>query len=147
MLRKLESKLQINLDKLLYQEELMWFQRAKVQWMVNGDRNTKFYHTKFVQRRREKVINMIKDDEGIRIEDEERIKYLFKAKFQDLHTKDLEISAWCNTKHSFYTLNSQHRKILEAEVKPMEIKNALFSMVAWKSHGLDGFPTGFYQST
>lgn len=74
----MERNLQHKLDKLLYPEELMWFQRTKVQWMVDGDRNTKFHHTKAVQRRRKKVVNMIKDDEGRWIEDEERIKNCLK---------------------------------------------------------------------
>lgn len=90
---------------------------------------------------------MIKDDEGRWIEDQKRIKDLFKSNFQNLYTKDLEIFAWCNTKHSFTGLNSHHKKFLEADLQPMEIKHAFFSMVAWKSLGPDGFQADFYQST
>lgn len=60
--------------------------------MVDGDKNTKIYQTKVVHRRRKKVVNMIKHDDGRQIEEEERIIDLFKAKFQDLYTKDLEVS-------------------------------------------------------
>lgn len=34
-----------------------------------------------------------------------------------------------------------------AEMQPMEIKNALFSMLAWKYPGPDGFSTRFFKST
>lgn len=77
-LKKLEKKIQIDLSKILHQEELLWYHRAKVNWIVDGDRNTKFYHTRVVQQRRGKIINMLKDNDNNWIEDGEEIKSMFQ---------------------------------------------------------------------
>ncbi|XP_042954649.1 uncharacterized protein LOC122291063 [Carya illinoinensis] len=39
-----QKKLQVDLNLLLNQEDIKWKQRAKRHWLVEGDRNTKFYH-------------------------------------------------------------------------------------------------------
>lgn len=36
-------------------EEIMWHQRSKVQWMGLGDRNTKYFHTKASQRKKNTI--------------------------------------------------------------------------------------------
>ncbi|XP_019160483.1 PREDICTED: uncharacterized protein LOC109157057 [Ipomoea nil] len=50
-LYKLEKKLKADLEDVLYQEELLWFQRSREEWIVSGDRNTKFYHAATMVRR------------------------------------------------------------------------------------------------
>lgn len=108
-LRKLEKHLQIKQDKISYQRELMWFQGAKVQWAVNGDRNTKFYHTKVVQRRRRKVVNVIKDGEGNWIDASGKIRELFNTNFLNLYTKDLAATTWSKMHHAFSNMDRHHR--------------------------------------
>jgi hypothetical protein len=39
-----KKSLKQDLNELLDQEELKWKRRAKVDWLKNGDKNTKFYH-------------------------------------------------------------------------------------------------------
>ncbi|XP_019170571.1 PREDICTED: uncharacterized protein LOC109166142 [Ipomoea nil] len=41
---KLSKKLQKELEKILSQEELYWFQSSREEWIATGDRNTRFYH-------------------------------------------------------------------------------------------------------
>ncbi|KAL4362736.1 hypothetical protein GQ457_04G010410 [Hibiscus cannabinus] len=40
----LEHQLKCDLDLVLRQEESLWFQRSRCQWIQDGDRNTKYYH-------------------------------------------------------------------------------------------------------
>ncbi|KAF7801955.1 ribonuclease H [Senna tora] len=52
---KLEKDLKKELDEVLKQEEIMWFQKSRGQWIQDGDKNTKLYHTKTIVRRRIKL--------------------------------------------------------------------------------------------
>jgi hypothetical protein len=60
----LENKLQQELDTILKKEELMWFQRSRVHWLKDGDRNTKYYQMKAVTRRRKNNVLMLKGENG-----------------------------------------------------------------------------------
>lgn len=40
---KLNKKLDADLEEVL-QQELLWYQRPRENWIHSGDRNTKFYH-------------------------------------------------------------------------------------------------------
>jgi hypothetical protein len=51
-LRRLENKLQIELSETLKKEELMWYQRSRAKRLKDGDRNTRYYHLKTVNRRK-----------------------------------------------------------------------------------------------
>ena len=40
----LENELLKELDRVLNQEEELWALKSRVNWMIQGDRNTNFYH-------------------------------------------------------------------------------------------------------
>jgi len=62
-LENLEKELQNQLAITLYQEECLWFQKSRSQWVTDGDQNTKYYHSKtIVRRRRNKIIYLRNDD-------------------------------------------------------------------------------------
>lgn len=52
------------LDKLMKEEELWWAQRAKVNWLKAGDKNSKFFHFKASQRKRKNTIKFVQDKDG-----------------------------------------------------------------------------------
>ena len=63
-MRKLEKKLQQELETILSQEELLWFQKSREEWIHSEDRNTKFYHqTTIIKNKRKKVIGLKTENE------------------------------------------------------------------------------------
>ncbi|KAH7560622.1 hypothetical protein JRO89_XS10G0055900 [Xanthoceras sorbifolium] len=57
--------LECSLSNLLALEELYWRQRARVNWLGAGDRNSKFFHLKASARKKKNTIKMLFDDNGV----------------------------------------------------------------------------------
>ena len=49
----------------------MWQQRSHIQWLKNGDQNTKFFHGTATQRKRRNFLKGLRDENGVWQEDEE----------------------------------------------------------------------------
>ena len=50
------NKLRKEINLLLDDEEVWWQQRSRVQWLREGDRNTKYFHHRASERRRKNTI-------------------------------------------------------------------------------------------
>ncbi|XP_039035459.1 uncharacterized protein LOC120171922 [Hibiscus syriacus] len=58
-LQELEKALEAEYQLVLNQEEILWFQKARLDWMLKGERNTKFFHlTTMVRRRYNKTVGL-----------------------------------------------------------------------------------------
>ena len=76
--------IQRELNDLLDQEDMKWRQRAKVDWLRFGDRNTKFFHASATQRRKKNQILKIQDERGTTWETPEAIKVAVVDYFTNL---------------------------------------------------------------
>ncbi|XP_050249301.1 uncharacterized protein LOC126696657 [Quercus robur] len=75
---RLKKELNVLHDK----EEKMWQQRSRVQWLKNGDQNTKFFHRTATQRKRKNFIKGLRDGNGVWQEDE----VVFSTLLNDFYT-------------------------------------------------------------
>lgn len=72
----LEEKLKEERSLILLQEELLWKQKSRNDWLKEGDGNTKFFHTSTLVRRRRNKIEALQNARGEWIEDKAELKSL-----------------------------------------------------------------------
>ncbi|KAF5447511.1 hypothetical protein F2P56_033062 [Juglans regia] len=73
----------------LEMEEVKWKQRSLVQWLKDGDQNTRFFHSQASQRRKRNMIRSLKDETGVWLEGEERDSLVTNF-FKDLFASSLQ---------------------------------------------------------
>ncbi|XP_074288047.1 uncharacterized protein LOC141613204 [Silene latifolia] len=61
---KFEQKLRGQLDEVLREEELLWFQKSRMEAICDGDRNTRLFHLSTVIRRKHNRIEALQDGLG-----------------------------------------------------------------------------------
>lgn len=83
-----EAVLVKEFETVLEQEELIWFQKSREKWIHLGDRNTKYFHTSTVIRRRRNRIEALKDDEGRWIHDSTELEKMAVAYYKRLYSMD-----------------------------------------------------------
>lgn len=59
---------------MLLQEEVLWMQKSPVDWLRLGDKNTKFFHTTTLVRRRRNRVETLMNDEGALLTDSTDLK-------------------------------------------------------------------------
>ncbi|KAF7827294.1 ribonuclease H [Senna tora] len=143
-LEKLGKELEKELEAVLSQEEELWFQKARCLWIRDGDRNTKYYHTKAIARRRKNKTTMLRNNNGDWSENTEEVKSIildfYKNLFkEDQLDRDMEFFSPCWPKIDQGEWDSINTNASEAE-----IKSAAFSIGGTKAPGRDGFPASFY---
>ncbi|KAI5313145.1 hypothetical protein L3X38_042319 [Prunus dulcis] len=75
-LSSLEVSLMDDFKKVIEQEFVFWKQKSRLQWLMDGDRNTKFFHLTTVMRRRRYKIERLKNSVGVFVEEAKGIKAL-----------------------------------------------------------------------
>ncbi|XP_074299193.1 uncharacterized protein LOC141630243 [Silene latifolia] len=78
------KRLVAELAKLRSQEEQFWRQRSRALGLKDGDKNTKFFHTRAGERKRKNHIAKLIDDNGVERRGDEEIERVAKAYFQEL---------------------------------------------------------------
>lgn len=138
-------QIQEDIDALWSQEEMYWGQRARVKWLNEGDRNTKFFHATTIQRRGRNRIQKIQNSAGQWVEGKEAIFATILDHFEEVYKSDdpTGIDA-CLTNIPNLVTSSMNEKLL-APVSEEEIRLAAFSLGALKAPGPDGFNGLFFQ--
>ncbi|XP_074303688.1 uncharacterized protein LOC141638174 [Silene latifolia] len=72
----LEAQLRKELDEVLAQEELLWYQKSRVDFIKDGDRNTSYFYVSTLVRRWRNRITTLKNEAGEWMENPNDIKSL-----------------------------------------------------------------------
>ncbi|KAH9648695.1 reverse transcriptase domain-containing protein [Citrus sinensis] len=145
-LTRLEIQLKKELEAVLTQEEILWYQKSRREWIQFGDRNTTFFHRKTIQGRRRNHIEMIKDDLDNWLLNNDEIKDYAMSFFSKLYSKEDAIYHPYHVVNAFPILEESRMQALGQAVEDEEIKNVIFSMKALKAPGIDRLHALFYQT-
>ena len=140
-----EIELTTKLEEFLTREEDMWRQKSREVWLKEGDRNTKFFHTSTINKRRINKIDRIKNDQGAWLEDRDSIGSEI--------CRQLTITLSSKGPRSLHSVREVIKPILTQEDDNTlisiptieEIKSAHFQIGDLKALGPDGYPTKFFQ--
>lgn len=141
----LERDLQEQHNRVLQQEELLWYQKSREKWVKHGNKNTKKFHTQTViRRRRNKVTGLMID--SVWCTNEETLKREALSFFKNLFQSNDQ----CNPnslKLDFVPRidQSMHDALLRS-VSMVDVKEAIFSMSSYKAPGIDGFQPIFFKT-
>ncbi|GAU46050.1 hypothetical protein TSUD_191210 [Trifolium subterraneum] len=140
---KWQRDLQQELTLVLKQEEAVWFQKSRSQWIKDGDRNTRYYHVKTIKRRRQNKIIMLRNDQNEWVEEEENLKAMVNNYYKRLFAAPENNIQWQQNRYSYPNISESEYDCLKENISSLEVKNALFAMASWKAPGHDDFPAGF----
>ena len=127
-------------------KEEFWALKSRVGWVVEGDRNTKFFHTSTIVRRRANKIVRLRNSVGEWIIDNELIRLHIQQGFVDLFsTSHLHPpSGFCLPSWA-PSVSNQEAVSLTAHVDVNDVKISLWSLKAFKAPGPNGLHPGFFQ--
>ena len=135
----------VQAGKLETQRDMYWRQRAHVNWLEKGDKNTKYFHSFASERRKNNRIKKLKKDNGEVAEGEVEMAAVITQYFKELFTSNAgrrtnelleQVVPW-NTPST--------NDMLLQEFTKDEIKTALNSIGDLKAPGPDGMPAIFYK--
>jgi predicted transcriptional regulator len=83
-----ELKIVERLIEIQHREEIMWHQRSRIQWLAEGDKNTKFFHLRASKRkRRNKIISLTRAN-GTVTNDQHEISRMARDFYSHLYTSE-----------------------------------------------------------
>ncbi|CAN1744197.1 LINE-1 retrotransposable element ORF2 protein [Linum perenne] len=126
-------------------DEIYWAQRACVNWLKLGDKNTKFFHQSTIQRRKLNTIGCMKTEADRWVEEPEAVKAYIRSYYHDLFTAPREVQDYSMLAQFPQVVTSSMNEVITRAVTDTEIKAAVFQMGPLKAPGPDGFPGKFFQ--
>ncbi|KAJ0052838.1 hypothetical protein Pint_03233 [Pistacia integerrima] len=139
------QQLKQEIDGLLEEDDIKWKQRAKQQWLKDGDRNTKFFHLCANQRRKSNVIKQISSDDGRFANKPEEVSNLFQLFFQSLFSSSMPERIEDCIRVVKPVITPEMNNDLVKQISNEEVEKDVFNMNGLGSPRSDGFPAIFYQ--
>ena len=142
----LKHYLKERLISLLREEEINWYERAKVKSLLQGDDNTRFFHLVANGKHRKQHIFRIEQEDGVIVGDLELKKYITNY-YKNLFGKpdEIDISLVESRIDDIPQVTDAENDTFISAFTEIEVKEAVFQMEHNKAPGPDGFPAEFFQ--
>jgi hypothetical protein len=132
-----ETKITSMFVELYEREEVMWRQRSRIQWLAEGDKNTRFFHLRSSKRKKKNQISRLKKSDGDMTEDVQEMAEMTSGSYEDLYRSE-------GTSNMGEVIDVILCKVIEEMnnnlLKPFEegeVKTTLFQMFPTKAPGPD----------
>eukprot|EP00253_Pinus_taeda_P033531 PITA_33531 len=136
-------------EMLCKQEEFFCKQKCRVQWLKEGDRNTKFFCISTIVNRAYNRISSIKDENGRILETHEEINVVLVKHFRDISKENFsEREPFIKNliKHICKLVSTEENRNLNRPLTEQEISEVLKEMKNGKAPGPDGFNVDFFKA-
>ncbi|XP_038973680.1 uncharacterized protein LOC120105382 [Phoenix dactylifera] len=133
---KLRSHLALH-DSLLRQHEIFWRQKSRIQWLLEGDRNTSFFHQATVIRRHQNRIKAIRGEDGLMTEDPVQIRRIVESFFRTRWTEQLGDGSSEDIPVPGVGVSEEETAALIRPVSEREVREAVWSLEGDKAPGPD----------
>lgn len=130
--------------ELLQQREIFWKQRAKVEWLREGNRNTKYFHARATERKKKNSFEQLRNKEGVWCNWENGLQGVISDYFSELYTSQASDSSLILNYLPRAVSDEDNMELLRGFTRE-EVREAVFDMGAEKSPGDDGLNPGFFQ--
>jgi hypothetical protein len=146
-LMKEEEELKTKLEERKKQEEILWRQKSRVQWLKEGEKNTKLFHRSMVHHRYINIITQLEDAQGNPIREHNKIVEELTNYYKDLLTETIDdrmptIDKITRNIPSLITL--EHNEALMRPITQEEVDQAVKEMPPGKAPSPDGFTSNFF---
>ncbi|GKD09462.1 reverse transcriptase domain, reverse transcriptase zinc-binding domain protein [Tanacetum coccineum] len=145
-LREAEAKCVVEFNQAVLLEERLLKQKAKVQWLAEGDANSAYFHKAVKSRTSRSRIDVITNSEGVVFQNSS-VPDAFVSHYEAFLGCTGETGPFNSVDLFKSRLNEQDALYMVREVSFQEVKDALFSMGDDKSPGPDGFTAAFFKET
>ena len=133
------------LKKAHREEEMYWRIKSRVQWLNEGDKNTKKFHAKAVKRRRTNRIVGLDDQQGIWRTDVKDIGTIVVDYFSGLLKSSIPCQFEDFVRCVQPRITDEDNQAMAAPILDSEIHEAVFQIPPTRAPGPDGFSGSFYQ--
>nr|AIK35195.1 LINE-type retrotransposon LIb DNA [Ipomoea batatas] len=144
-LQQLERHLITDFNEVLDQEEAFWFQKSRMDWIKDGDRNTRFYHNSALIRRNRNRIRFLKVN-GAWTDDAHTLSNHITDFFSSLFCRcDVADESTLIPVPQTHIISSTQAAWLIHPASLDEVRKATFGIKKYGSPGPDGIQAVFYQ--
>ena len=131
---------------LMVKEDVMWHQRARVEWLKNGDLNTSYFHSRATQRNKKNFISKLVLEDNTVVEDEKMIGEAMVNYFRHIFTSTTPSEFEPILQGIEPKITHGMNADLIRDFTALEVEQALKQMKPLTAPGPDGMSPIFYKS-
>eukprot|EP00253_Pinus_taeda_P008493 PITA_08493 len=147
--KDIAESLQQEWENRCLQEEIFWRQKSRVQWIKEGQRNTKFFHRSTIAHKNNNIIVKITNQYGIERHTHEDMEKFLLQYFQKIAEETSEDRYQFMKRFTQYIpklVTREDNFNLNRIVTEEEIEEAVKEMQNGKAPGPDGFNVDFLKA-